>query len=50
MFFVWVRSVLSDTTSSRAISGPVEVAAQQAEDLELALAQRLDEATLAARR
>ena len=43
MFFVCVRMVLSDTVSSRAISGPLSSAAQQPEDLELTAAQLLHE-------
>ena len=43
MFLVWVRKVLSDTISSRAMSGPLEIAAQQAKDVELAAAELVDE-------
>ena len=43
MFFVCVRSVFSETNSSRAMSGPSRSPCEQAQDLELALAQRLDQ-------
>ena len=43
MFLVWVRTVASDTVSSRAMSGPSRSLSQEAQDLELALAERLDQ-------
>ena len=44
MFLVWVRTVLSDTISSRAMSGPLRSLREQAEHVELAGAQLVDEA------
>ena len=39
MCLVWVRSVLSETNSSRAISGPLRLGRQQPQHLQLPLAQ-----------
>ena len=46
MFRVWVRTVARDTLSSRAMPGPVEIALQEAQDLELPFAERLDQRLL----
>ena len=43
MFLVCVRTVGSDTVSSRAMSGPSRSLSQEAQDLELAFAERLDQ-------
>ena len=41
MCLVWLLSVLRETNSSRAISGPVSCTVEQAEDLQLPVAQRI---------
>ena len=40
MCLVWVRTVLCETNSARAISGPVSSLFEQPEHLQLAIAQR----------
>ena len=49
MFFVWVRMVFSDTDSCARDVGAAEIAAEQPEHVELAVAQRLDRGRRAAR-
>ena len=44
MFLVWVRTVFRDTMSSRAMSGPSRSVAEQPKHVQLAFAQRLDQA------
>ena len=50
MFLVWVRTVASDTRELARDVRAVEVAVQEAQDLELAFAERLDQRLVDGRR